>query len=106
MMQPFRHMLRFIAKEQNLELVTKSHGWINIFRSKELDADCVLYGTSFPLNGQSCAKLAADKTATSTILQLHNIPHVPHYLGKKVKKFYEIFCLDYHQIYDSMLPVL
>jgi D-alanine-D-alanine ligase-like ATP-grasp enzyme len=91
MMKPFRHMLRTIAKEQNLELVTKSHGWINIFRSKELDVDCVLYGTSFPLNGQSCSKLAADKTATSMILDLHDVPHVPHFLATNPHMIYSGF---------------
>ena len=91
MMKPFRHMLQSIATEHSLELITKSHGWINIFRSAEADIDCVLYGTSFPLNGQSCAKLAADKTATSIILDLHQVPHIPHYLGTNPNMIYSGF---------------
>ena len=91
MMKPFRHMLQSIAAEHSLELITKSHGWLNIFRSTTLNIDCVLYGTSFPLNGQSCAKLAADKTATTIILDLHNVPHVPHYLATNPNMIYSGF---------------
>ena len=91
MMKPFRHMLRSIATEHSLELITKSHGWINIFRSKELKVDCVLYGTSFPLNGQSCSKLAADKVATTIILDLHDVPHIPHYLATNPNMIYSGF---------------
>ena len=91
MMKPFRHMLQSIATEHSLELITKSHGWINIFRSKELKVDCVLYGTSFPLNGQSCSKLAADKVATTIILDLHDVPHIPHYLATNPNMIYSGF---------------
>ena len=91
MMKPFRHMLKSIAKEHQLELITKSHGWINIFRDTRSNHDCVLYGTAFPLNGQSSSRLAADKTATSIILDLHNVPHIPHLLATNPHMIYSGF---------------
>ena len=76
--RPYRALptlLKSIAAELGLEYTCLSHGWIHILR--DTSRNIQICGGSFPLNGQSAARIVSDKSATAMMLGFHGVPCAP-----------------------------
>lgn len=71
-------LLQQIAGDLGCSYQGLSKNWISVLTREADGVQVIVYGCVFPLNGQSCASLASDKAATSEILALEGVPHIPH----------------------------
>jgi len=71
-------LLREIAAERGIEMLTFSWDWIILLRKGGLSRH--VYGYNFDLNSAAAQMIAGDKTAVSDLLDFHGVPHVEHRL--------------------------
>lgn len=74
----FFQMLSEITAELHVSYLTYSDNWIHSLSKG--GKQVYILGLHFPLNPESSAAIARDKTATSSLLLLHGVSAVPHTL--------------------------
>jgi glutathione synthase/RimK-type ligase-like ATP-grasp enzyme len=72
----FLNILRKICQEQNYKMELFSQGWIVKIYQNDIVNYILAY--SFGINKDASSRICADKSATSEILSLHNIPNIEH----------------------------
>ncbi len=74
----FHTIISELADEQGLIHRTYSNNWIHEISNGSVQK--IIIGLHFPLNSESSAGLARDKTATSILLSHYGVPVIPHIL--------------------------
>ncbi len=72
----FAVIIREICEEEGIECIPLSDSWAFYFKFDEKEA--YIYGYQFGLNSAVAQSICSDKSTTSDVLSLHNIPNVPH----------------------------
>ncbi len=67
-----------LAQERDITVHALSHGWILLLQKNGRTRR--IFGYDFDLNDAVAQMLAKDKSATSLLLQFHNVPAVEHHL--------------------------
>ncbi len=70
-------ILTELARERGIAIHALSHGWILLLQRDGVTRR--VFGYDFDLNDAVAQMLAKDKSATSLVLQFHNVPAVEHH---------------------------